>query len=226
MKKRTIALLMAAVMLFGATVGGTIAWLQAETGSVTNTFVAGNIEITLDEADVNIDIYDENNNVVGVEYAEYVAENAKVENIASADRVYSNVYEVVPGTTYSKDPKVTVKADSEECWLFVKFEEPEDAQTYYTYTSMLTGANGWSKLDSEENVWYRTETVKPATKDQAWYLLAGDATYENGAITVKDTVTLETIADAAAVELKWTAYAVQAANMADAATAWTSTFGA
>lgn len=34
MKKKTIALLMAVVMLFGVTVGGTLAWLKAETTEV------------------------------------------------------------------------------------------------------------------------------------------------------------------------------------------------
>ena len=45
--KKKIALLMAMVMLFGMTVAGTLAWLQAETDPVVNTFTVGNINITL-----------------------------------------------------------------------------------------------------------------------------------------------------------------------------------
>jgi len=49
MKKRTVALLMAAVLLFGAAVGGTFAYLTAQTDSLVNTFTAGNVQITLEE---------------------------------------------------------------------------------------------------------------------------------------------------------------------------------
>ncbi len=49
MKKRTVALLMAAVLLFGAAVGGTLAWLQDSTDPIVNTFTAGHVRITLTE---------------------------------------------------------------------------------------------------------------------------------------------------------------------------------
>ena len=49
MKKKSLALLMAVVMLFGVTVGGTIAWLIAESEEVTNTFTVGKISIDLQE---------------------------------------------------------------------------------------------------------------------------------------------------------------------------------
>lgn len=47
--KKKIALLLACVMAFGIAVGGTLAWLTAESGSVVNTFTPSNISITLDE---------------------------------------------------------------------------------------------------------------------------------------------------------------------------------
>ncbi|MBQ5326849.1 MAG: hypothetical protein J6K80_06565, partial [Oscillospiraceae bacterium] len=99
--KKKIALLMAMVMLFGMTVAGTLAWLQAETDPVVNTFTVGNINITLDEADV--DDTDEDGDVT--------------------ERDKANEYKMIPGQTYTKDPIVTVKADSEDCYLFVKVIE-------------------------------------------------------------------------------------------------------
>lgn len=51
--KKKIALLMAMVMLFGMTVAGTLAWLQAETDPVVNTFTVGDINITLAETTGN-----------------------------------------------------------------------------------------------------------------------------------------------------------------------------
>lgn len=49
MKKRTMAFILAMVLVLGATIGGTIAWLTDKTDTVTNTFTAGDIDITLAE---------------------------------------------------------------------------------------------------------------------------------------------------------------------------------
>ena len=49
MKKRTAALLLALVLVIGAAVGGTVAWLVDTTGSVTNTFTIGDVNIELEE---------------------------------------------------------------------------------------------------------------------------------------------------------------------------------
>ena len=217
MKKKTIALLMAAVMLVGVVVGGTVAWLTAETTTVENTFVVGNIAITLDEADVNIET------TVGetttYTYTEYVKDNEEVDTLAQADRVTSNKYKIIPGTTYSKDPTVVVKANSEDCYLFVKFEEIGNPSKYYTYTSNLSvDGEGWTALEGVTGVWYRK--VSASTSDQPFYLLDSIGEYDKGAITVKTDVTLSDMDGAKAASLKWTAYAVQQANMTSAADAW------
>ena len=50
MKKKTLALLLALVLVFGAAVGGTIAYLTDTTGPITNTFTVGDIgDLTLTE---------------------------------------------------------------------------------------------------------------------------------------------------------------------------------
>lgn len=48
---RPVALILALVLLVGGVVGGTIAWLTADTGEIKNTFTAGDIDITLTESD-------------------------------------------------------------------------------------------------------------------------------------------------------------------------------
>lgn len=51
-RNRRIAMTVALVLVVAlVSVGGTIAWLTAETAPVTNTFTVGNIDITLDESD-------------------------------------------------------------------------------------------------------------------------------------------------------------------------------
>ena len=117
-------------------------------------------------------------------------------------------YKMVPGNTIAKDPTVTVKANSEACWLFVKVTESENLNNFITYTI----ANGWTELES--GVYYRE--VPASDADQTFPVLAGNA------VTVKDTVTkalLET-AKTSAPTLTFKAYAVQKDNVASASDAW------
>lgn len=49
MKKKTVALLLALVLVFGVAAGGTLAWLTDKTDAVTNTFTTSDINIKLEE---------------------------------------------------------------------------------------------------------------------------------------------------------------------------------
>lgn len=213
MKKFTkIALIVASFVLVAAlSVGGTLAWLTAKTQVVTNTFVDAGIEITLDEGEVweTTDTIPEG------------GELGKFKNEDKTPRVNANVYQAIPGSVYDKDPIVTVKAESEECYLFVEFTEGANTDDYYTYTSLLNADNGWLQDEGiPKNVWYRI--VPASSQDQPFHLLDGDK------ITVKNTVTNDNMdaATAETIKLSWIAYAVQTANVADAATAWTYRPGA
>lgn len=117
-------------------------------------------------------------------------------------------YKMVPGNTIAKDPTVTVKANSEACWLFVKVTESENLNNFITYTI----ANGWTKL--QDGVYYRE--VPASAADQTFSVLAGDA------VTVKSDVTrtmLET-AKTDAPTLTFQAYAIQKDHFATADAAW------
>lgn len=131
-------------------------------------------------------------------------------NIALAETTGTN-YKVIPGTVIEKDPKVTVKAGSEACWLFVKVEE---SGTFVADKVTYAIDNGWTPLEGEKGVYYRE--VAAVTADTDFSVLEGNK------ITVKDTLTKGDIKDIAATNptLKITAYAVQQENIADAATAW------
>jgi flagellar basal body-associated protein FliL len=179
-RNRRILLTLALVVVVAcAAVGGTVAWLTATTGELTNTFTVGNINITLTES--------ENLNL-----------------------------KMVPGSTITKDPKVTVKAGSEDCYLFVKVNVTTNLSDFITYAL----ADGWLPLEgeySEPNVYYRE--VSAASTDTSFDVLKGNT------VTVKDTVT-KSMMDAInanselAPKLIFTAYAVQKANIANASLAW------
>lgn len=119
-------------------------------------------------------------------------------------------YKMVPGNTIAKDPTVTVKANSEACWLFVKVTESTDLKDFITYAI----AEGWTALPGVDGVYYRE--VPASAADQTFSVLADDA------VTVKSDVTrtmLET-AKTDAPTLTFQAYAIQRDHFATADAAW------
>ena len=120
-------------------------------------------------------------------------------------------YKIIPGKDIPKDPKVTVKAGSEACWLFVKVEE---SGTFVADKVTYAIDKDWTALEGEKGVYYRK--VAAVTADTDFSVLEGNK------ITVKDTLTKGDIKDIAATNptLTFTAYAVQQENIPDAATAW------
>ncbi len=124
-------------------------------------------------------------------------------------------YKMVPGNTIAKDPKVTVKAGSEACWLFVKVEKSDNAEFSKFMTYEI--ADGWTKLDSETETGVYYREVKETTADAAFTVLKDDK------VTVNSTVTktmLNELTDTTRPTLTFTAYAVQKANFETAAAAW------
>jgi len=113
-----------------------------------------------------------------------------------------NRYKMTPGATLEKDPKITVLADSEDCWLFVKIDESavEKLSDYIDYSI----ADGWTALPGVAGVYYRE--VESSDQDVSFSVLANDQ------VTVKGTVTkgmLEKLNSANYPTLTFTGYAVQ-----------------
>ena len=152
MKKKTAALFLALALVVGATIGGTIAWLTDTSDEVVNTFTTSDVDITLTETDADKD--------------------------KDANK---NSYQMVPGCTIEKDPKVTVATGSEECWLFVKLEKSDNFDTYMTYEI----ADDWTPLGGVENVYYRHVTTDRMGENNAYTVL------KNNQVTVKNDVTKE-----------------------------------
>lgn len=119
-------------------------------------------------------------------------------------------YKMVPGNTIAKDPTVTVKANSEACWLFVQVTKSENLDAFITYAI----ADGWTALPGVDGVYYRE--VPASAADQTFPVLAGNA------VTVKSDVTKTMLETAKTVvpTLTFKAYAVQQDNVASASDAW------
>lgn len=173
---KAFAAVLALALVLGCALGGTVAWLVANSDTVTNTFTYGDINIALTET-------------------KPVNREAKI----------------IPGMDIEKDPKVTVKANSEACWLFVKVEEAgtfvDDKVTY------SIADDYWTALPGQSGVYYRE--VGAVTADTGFYVL------KDNVVKVSDTLTKEEIKDiTTGPTLTFTAYAVQKDGIADAATAW------
>ena len=113
---------------------------------------------------------------------------------------------IVPGTTITKDPKVTVKGGSEDCWLFVKVEET-NWNTALTYE-----LDGWTELQS--GVYYRS--VAASNTDQSFAVLKDNTVNIANTLTKTDLEAMATNQP----QLTITAYAVQSENVDNVADAW------
>lgn len=94
-------------------------------------------------------------------------------------------FKMVPGHTITKDPKVTVKAGSEPCYLFVKVEKSSNFNSFMTYEM----AAGWTQLKDKDNqdvpgVFYRE--VDALTDKQEFYVLKDNQVQVNENVTKAD----------------------------------------
>ena len=184
MKKTKKPLVMAVSLALVAALGAgaTYAWLTDKTDEVKNTFTVGNVDIEL--AETNTD----------------------------GNSALENAYKMVPGQDIVKDPKVTVKANSEACWVFVKVTEGNDLDKFITYGT----AAGWTALSGQDGVYYREQAA--TTTDVTYSVLLGDKVTVNGTVTKAD---MDALTDGTLPTLSFKAYAIQQAGFNTAADAWT-----
>lgn len=119
-------------------------------------------------------------------------------------------YKMIPGAVLPKDPTVTVLADSEACWVFVKIDEEGNVANYIEYTV----ASPWQAVPGYTGVYY-IEQAATAT-DVPYPVLANDQ------VTVKEGLDNAdmTAAETNQPKLTFTAYAVQKEAAGSAAEAW------
>lgn len=156
MKKglKVLVVLLCAVMLVAASVMGTLAYLTSQ-DSVENTFTIGNVTIALDEYEVDPETGLKKNPLIVVQPD--ANENKGMQNI-----------KLVPGRIIEKHPFVTVKGNSESCWLFVKVENGlvnYEASGDDTVAKQLE-KYGWVPLAGVADVYYYKNIVPASAEDQ------------------------------------------------------------
>lgn len=133
-------------------------------------------------------------------------------------------FHIVPGTTITKDPEITVLAGSEECWLFVEIEEVDwptfDDVSMLTYEISTNDEDGleWTQLTTTDGtIVYYIQGVDASASAVTVEILKDNTVTVNASLTKAQ---VETMADLS-TQLNFTAYAVQAEAVgSDAAAAW------
>lgn len=183
---KLILMSLALILVICGIIGGTVAWLIADTKPVVNTFTYGDINIALVETDVDGD----------------------------GDPTV-NKYPMVPGNSIEKDPKVTVLANSEASWLFVKLEKSENFDDFMTFEV----AEGWAALENVPGVYYRA--VDKSDSNAQFEVLKDNTVNVKGDVTKEMLNALDKDGANNYPKLTVTAYAVQRdSNIATAADAW------
>lgn len=213
--KKILAMALAAVLLVGASVMGTMAWLSAETKTVTNTFSTSNIEIDMKESPLN-STKNDGMTIVNTTPADDDGWDNRVAEV--------NDYKMVPNFDLDKDPAVQVKKGSEPCYVFVKIEEINNVASAATDTTaavkFLTYQLGdnWKQLKDVEGVYVYTDNNNTAVVNAASgniYLtdiLKDNKVHVNEAITLPQ---MNSIGENNEPKLKLTAFATQAYSTND-----------
>lgn len=131
-------------------------------------------------------------------------------NITLTETDHQEQIKIIPGVDIKKDLKVTVQADSVDCWLFVRVKE---TGTFVDGKVTYSMDDGWIKGNGIPEGFYYRE-VSAATTDSVFSVLAGDK------ITVSKTLTKADIENITDPTLTFTAYAVQKEGINTAAEAW------
>ena len=175
MKKKIFIIVVSILSICSFLIGTSVAWLSSKTDEVVNTFTYGDINIKIEETDTG----DNDNNE------------------------FTNSYKMLPGNKITKDPKITVLANSEDSYLFIEIKESENFKNFMKYELV----EGWTLVEGTENVYVRE--VTKSDKDQEFFVL------KDNTVTVLESVTKAMLNDLDKdgqtnyPTLSFTAYAVQ-----------------
>lgn len=191
--KKFALIAVCAMLLVCVTIGATVAYLTAN-DQVVNTFTVGKVAITLDETKVNTD----GSLPAGAE-----------------QRVKANVYHLLPGKSYQKNPTVHVDKDSETCYVFVKVEngiaalEAASTEARPNIAAQIA-SNGWIALDGVPNVYYKEYTKNAVATEDTDLLVFSMFTIADNADTLDAWSSVNTN-----TKVTVTAYAIQKEGFAN-----------
>ena len=156
---------------------------------------------------------------VGTTVAYFVSLSGPVRNTFTVGKVELDLtettgdeYPMIPGTDVDKDPFVTVRGSSEECFVYVKLNRTGGFDDYATFEI----ADGWERLGGFDGVYYRT--VGKSGVDKVYPVL------KDNKVSIKSNLNKEKMAaiksSGALPQLEITAFAIQTLGIETAAEGW------
>lgn len=165
---KAMVMILSLMLVAGLSVGGTIAWLTAETGAVQNTFTVGDITIDLKEHTLNV--------------------QGDLTTTETSSWEYKNV---IPGDELKKDPFVKVLANSEASIVFIKVIEKNNFDVTKADGSeekalIYSVREGWTPLTSVNGVYYKNVGATGDTASEPMYILTGNKVEVSDYVTKTD----------------------------------------
>lgn len=222
---RVLTLVLAFVLVMGASVAGTLAWLTAKTTQVTNTFTSAEL---FDDPGTDFTLWEhkayDTDGDGRFEWAKKTGESyVKVDKAEEADEVSTNTYSILPGVNIPKDPTVDVVDLKEHAYLYIKVTGlPLDTGL----TASVDTAN-WTALGTD----YPGVYVYSGTAATDKVIKATNTDKKTFTATILTSNQIEVAGTYAGtndnITLSFEAYMVQATgNGSNAAEAWANTYGA
>lgn len=204
---KVMTLVLAFVLVVGASVAGTLAWLTAQTPTVTNTFTSA-------------ELFSDNGSFTLWEHKAEDTDGDGVYTLDNSTEVTSNSYNILPGVNIPKDPTVDVVGLEEHAYLYIKVTST--LPTGLTYT--IDSAN-WTALSGYDGVYVYSgsnaeNNIVKATN-------AAPETFEATILTGNQIMVADNYSGTSdGITLSFDAYMVQATGNGDsAADAWANTYG-
>jgi len=206
---KPLAVLLAMILLVGCAVGGTLAWLTAQTTEVKNTFTSAKL---FDNPTDDFTLW-EHQAEDPDEDGKYTLNNTEVQ---------ANNYKILPGVNIPKDPTVDIVNLQENAYLYIKVNN-----ALATGLSCTIDPAHWTALDATE---YPNVYVYSGDKAANNVIAASGTdkkTFTVNILDEKQVVVENTYNGTGECTLSFNAYMVQATgNGANAAEAWENTYGA
>lgn len=204
---KVMSLVLAFVLVIGASVAGTLAWLIAQSETVTNTFTSAELF-----ANPSTDF------TLWEHQAEDTDEDGRYR--LNNTEVKSNTYEILPGVNIPKDPTVDIVDLEEHAYLYIKVTGTLPTGLSYSINSAnwtalngYTGVYVYSGSEAENNVIKATDAAKKSFT--ATILTDNQIVVANNYSGTSDDI-----------KLSFDAYMVQATGNGDGAeAAWANTYG-
>ena len=156
--------------------------------------------------------------IIGGAMAYLSSQTEKVENTFTIGNIDISLAEsenlelkLIPKSTITKYPKITVTANSVDNYLYVHIEKSSNLDTFISYEV----ADGWLPLGSNyPDVYYRE--VSSSTSDITFSILKNDCVTVNDV----DKPTMDSLTNDNLPTLSFTGYAIQKVEIEDAETGW------